>query len=32
VAELSLDDDQRDAFVAHLEGVRVSKLMRRICA
>jgi hypothetical protein len=27
VAELSLDDDQGDAFAGHLDGVRVSKLM-----
>src|SRR3954451_12228722 len=27
VAELSLDDDQRDAFAGHLDGVRVAELM-----
>jgi hypothetical protein len=29
VPELALDDDQRQAFVRHLNGVRVSVLMRR---
>jgi hypothetical protein len=28
VAELSLDDDERHAFVGHLEGVGVAQLMR----
>src|SRR5215211_7529954 len=28
VAELALDDDQRDALVGHLDGVRVTQLMR----
>lgn len=27
VAELSLDDDQRNAFVSHLDGMRVAKLV-----
>ena len=29
VAELALDDNQRDAFAGHLDGVRVSELVRR---
>jgi hypothetical protein len=28
VAELALDDDQRNAFVRHLDGVRVAQLVR----
>ncbi len=28
VAELALDDDQRDAFVGHLDGVSVPQLVR----
>jgi hypothetical protein len=28
VAELSLDDDQRHAFVSHLDSVGVAQLMR----
>jgi hypothetical protein len=28
VPELALDDDEWDAFAAHLDGVRVTKLMR----
>jgi hypothetical protein len=28
MAELALDDDQRDALVGHLDGVRVTELMR----
>lgn len=27
--ERALDDDQRDAFMRHLNGVRVAQLMRR---
>ena len=29
VSELALDDDQRDAFAGHLDGVRVAELVRR---
>jgi len=29
VAELALDDDQWDAFMGHLNGVRMAQLMRR---
>jgi hypothetical protein len=29
VAELALDDDQRDTLVGHLDGVRGAQLMRR---
>jgi hypothetical protein len=29
VAELALDDNQRHAFVRHLDSVRVTKLVRR---
>jgi hypothetical protein len=29
VTELALDDDQRHAFVGHLDRVRVAQLMRR---
>jgi hypothetical protein len=29
VSELALDDDQRDAFAGHLNGVGVTELMRR---
>jgi hypothetical protein len=29
VAELALDDDERHAFVRHLDGVSVAKLVRR---
>jgi hypothetical protein len=29
VAELPLDDSQRDALAGHLDGVRVTKLVRR---
>ena len=29
VAELALDDDQRDAFARHLDGVGVAELVRR---
>ena len=29
MAELALDDDERDAFVGHLGRVRVPELMRR---
>ncbi len=28
MAELALDDDRRDAFVRHLDGVSVAELMR----
>ncbi len=28
VAELTLDNDQRDAFASHLDGVGVSELVR----
>jgi hypothetical protein len=28
VSELALDDDQRDAFAGHLEGVGVAQLVR----
>src|SRR5215207_1722681 len=29
VSELALDDDQRDAFAGHLDGMRVAELVRR---
>jgi hypothetical protein len=29
VAQLALDDDERDALVRHLDGVGVAELMRR---
>jgi len=29
VSELALDDDQRDAFAGHLDGVGVPELLRR---
>jgi hypothetical protein len=29
VGELALDDDERNAFAGHLDGVRVAKLMWR---
>jgi len=32
VSELALDDDQRDAFASHLDGVRVPELVRREAA
>jgi hypothetical protein len=32
MAELALDDDERDAFVGHLDRVRVPELMRREAA
>jgi hypothetical protein len=28
VAELALDDDQRDTLAGHLDGMRVAELMR----
>jgi hypothetical protein len=32
MAELALDDDQRDALASHLDGVGVSELVRREAA
>jgi hypothetical protein len=32
VSELALDDNQRDAFTGHLDGVGVSELVRREAA
>jgi hypothetical protein len=29
VSELALDNDQRDAFTSHLDGVGVAELVRR---